>query len=140
MTTVSGSFTRRYLVLASVALVSALVIAAAGYFPATRISWGGGVRSLLGGCGISWLASCAGAIPLAWGLSRGRDGDVVTSLLAATMVRFVAVLLLVVPAVFCGWFDRVSLVSWIVASYLPMLGVDTLLAVRILERRKEKMS
>lgn len=140
MTMVSGRFSRRYLTLVGVALLSALVIAALGYVPAVRTTWGGGARSLLGGCSISWIASCAGALPLAVVLSRGPTGNAVTALLAATGVRFLTVLVLVVPAVFSGWFDRVSLVLWVAVSYLLMLAVDTLLAVRIIERLKEKRS
>jgi len=45
---------------------------------------------------------------------------------------------LVVPLVLSGWFDRTVLVLFVAVSYLMMLLVDTLLAVRMIRRAEDQ--
>lgn len=137
MTSASGTFTKPYMTFVGVALLTGAIVAAAGYSPTKRLSTGEGVGSMVAGCGISWIASCVGAVPLAWAIAGRGSADRVTSILMATGVRFLVVLFLVVPAVFSGWFERTVLVLWVAISYLVMLGVDTLLAIRLVHSRRE---
>ena len=55
----------------------------------------------------------------------------------STGVRFLVVLVLVVPAVLSGWFHRNALVTWVAFSYMTMLLVDTTFAVRLMKRFEE---
>ena len=82
---------------------------------------------------MSWIASCIGALPTAVALSS-RPKQAATAVLASTMIRFVTAIVLVVPLVLSGWFDRTVLVLFVAVCYLMMLVVDTLLAVRFIRR------
>lgn len=85
------------------------------------------------GCGISWLAGCVGAIPVAWALSKDA-ARVGMAILASTVLRFITVLALVAPAVLTRDSSRVALVCWVGVCYLAMLAVDTLLAISLMRR------
>jgi len=137
MTRANRSFLRSYAVLLAVALLTGVLVAVVGYVPTARMTSDLGVRSMLAGCAISWIASCVGAIPLALMNSGGRSGDATLAVLSATALRFLAVLVLVVPAVFVGWFERTVLVLWVALSYLVILGVDTTVAVRMLRSTRQ---
>ena len=133
------SFTRTYAAFVGMALVSAGVVAGLGCIVVARSSTEAGIRSVLAGCGISWVASCAGAIPVALALAA-RSTQAANSILASTAVRFLVVLALVVPLVLSGWFDdRVFVVS-VAVSYLLMLLLDTSFAIRATKRLSESTS
>ncbi len=131
-----GTFGGYYAAFVGIGLATALAVAALGYFPTMRLTSGGGAAALAVGCGVSWIASCVGAVPTATALSS-RPTQAATAVLASTVVRFITAIVLVVPLVLSGWFDRKVLVLFVAVSYLMMLLVDTLLAVRII-RRAEK--
>ena len=126
-----------YAVFVGVGLVTALSVAAIGYYPMERLGADGGAAAMLVGCGVSWIASCIGALPTAAALSS-RSKQPTTAILASTMVRFITALVLVVPVVLGGWFDKTVLVLFVAVSYLMMLMVDTLLAVRMIRRAEEQ--
>ena len=137
MTKARATFGGYYAAFVGIGLVTALSVAAIGYYPTERHAGGGGALSMLLGCGVSWIASCIGALPTASALSS-RPKQAGTAVLASTMVRFVTALVLVVPLVLSGWFDRTVLVLFVAVSYLMMLMVDTLLAVRMIRRAEEQ--
>lgn len=137
MTSVSARFLRRYAAVVGVALAAVVIIGAIGYLPTFRLSGREGVAALAAGCGLSWLASCAGAVPLAMATARSTAQQA-NAVLVSTGVRFITVLALVAPAVFSGWFDRTVLVVWVVISYLLLLVVDTTLAIRLTKRTGEE--
>ena len=88
---------------------------------------------MLVGCGVSWLASCVGALTVA-SACAGGSGNASLALLASTVLRMFAALGLTAPLVLSGWFDNGVLVVWICVSYLLTLAVDTLVAVRMTKR------
>lgn len=137
MTKERATFGGCYVVFVGVGLGTALLVAALGYFPTIRLTGSGGAAALAVGCGVSWIASCVGAVPTAAALSS-RPKQAATAVLASTMVRFVTAIVLVVPLVLSGWFDRTVLVLFVAVSYLMMLLVDTLLAVWIIRRAEEQ--
>ena len=137
MTKARATFGGYYAAFVGIGLATALSVAAIGYYPTERHGAGGGATAMLVGCGVSWIASCIGALPTAAALSS-RPKQAATAVLASTMVRFVTALVLVVPLVLSGWFDRKVLVFFVAVSYLMMLLVDTLLAVRIIRRAEEQ--
>lgn len=125
--------TRVYAAFVGVTLVVTAGIIALAYVPVVRLAGVSARTAMLAGCGTSWLASCVGAIPVALAVGSRQQGSA-TPILAMTAVRFVAVLILTVPLALSGWFDRTVLVVCIGVSYLLMLPVDTLLAVRMMKR------
>lgn len=127
------SFVRIYLGFVALSLPTALFVAGLGG-AVVGFSWPDGRwPSVVAGCGVSWLASCAGAIPVALAVSA-RSPQSFNAILGSTAARFLVVLVLVVPLTFCGWFDRVALVGSTAGSYLLMLLLDTVYAVRAIKR------
>ena len=136
MTKQRATFGRYYATFVGIGLGTTLLVAGVGYFPTMRLTGGSGAAALAVGCGISWVASCMGAIPIATALSS-RPAQAATAVLASTVVRFVTALVLVAPLAISGWFDRTVLVLFVAVSYLMTLLADTLLAVRMIPRAKE---
>ena len=133
------SFVRTYVAFVGVALATASLVACLGG-AVVGFSWPQGRwPSVLAGCGVSWVASCAGAIPVAMAVSA-RSAQTFNAILGSTAARFLVVLVLVVPLTYCGWFDRVTLVGSTAGSYLLMLLLDTVLAVRVIKRIGESDS
>lgn len=139
MTPVKGRFLRSYATFVGAAAVSAGAVIAVGYFPTVRLAGDDAVGSMLAGCAASWIAGCVGAVPLARTIPF-RSPKSGIAVLASTVIRFVVVLLLVVPFVLSGWFDRVVFVLWTAISYMVMLLVDTALAVHWIKRMSENGS
>lgn len=136
MTPARPSFASSYVRFAATAVATAALLAALGYVPTVRLIGDGAVAAIIGGCGISLAASCLGAIPLAAAAS-GPAAKSAQGILMSTGVRFLVVLVLVVPAVLSGWFHRNALVTWVAFSYMTMLLVDTTFAVRLMKRFEE---
>lgn len=132
-----ATFGGYYLAFVGLGLATALLVVAIGYFPTVRLRGGSGASAAIIGCGVSWIASCFGALPTAAALSS-RPGQAGAAVLASTLVRFVTVLALLTPLILSEWFDKTILVLFAAISYLMMLLVDTLLAVRIIQRAGEK--
>ena len=133
MSTPAPTFPRSLATFAGAALVTAAVVAGLGWVATASHRDRVDGWTILAGCGVSWLASCLGAIPVAKALTSDpkRMG---TAILAATAIRFAGVLFLMLPLVFSGWFDRTVLVISIGASYLVLLLIDTLLAASMMKR------
>ena len=124
---------RDYLATGSLPQPVTAVIAGAGYFPTVKLAGSGHIAAMIAGCTVSWIASCAGAVPLARALS-GASSETATAILASTTIRFFVVLALVAPLTLSGWFDRVVFVVWVAISYLLLLAVDTCYVVRLMKR------
>lgn len=135
----SPGFFRIYLVLIGATLLGSVALAALGYVPTVRMAGSGAVSSMLAGCGVSWLAGCLGALPIARTASQRMD-QAGQAILLGTAVRFGAVLLLVVPVVFSGLVDRKVFVIWVAVSYMLLLAIETPLAVRAVRCAGEKSS
>ena len=125
-----------FLGLAGVGVLAAAALAGLGYFPTARVAGTEAVRSMLAGCGVSLVASLMGAIPLAW-VWTGRVSHSASAILASVALRFLTMLLLVAPLVLSGWVDRIVFVVWAGISYLVMLIVDTLMAIRAIKKVAE---
>lgn len=137
MSKARATFGWYYAAFVGIGFVTALSVAAIGYYPTERHTGGSGAASMLLGCGVSWIASCIGALPTAAALAS-RPKQAGAAVLTSTTVRFVTALVLVVPLVLSGWFHRTVLVLFVAVSYLMMLLVDTLLAVRMIRRAEEQ--
>ena len=124
---------RRFGLCVAVSLVTALLIVAIGYVPTVRFAGRENVTAMLVASGVSWLASCAGAIWISMAAS-GTPTQKSLGVLGSTAVRFGAVLVMVVPITLSGAVDKKVFVLWVAISYLVILVVDTALVVHLLNR------
>lgn len=112
----------------SVAVTAVLVLI--GYVPTFRLAGPAGFSALLAGCGISLVGSLAGSLPVV--LARNNAAPARTlAVLASTTLRFVVVVVLILAAALSGWFATAPLLIWAAISYLSLLVVDTLFALRL---------
>ena len=139
MSEADGQLLLSYARLVGAALLVVAVVACLGYWPTIRIAGVETVWSMLVGCGVSWIAGCVGAIPLARAMSR-RSPQPAFAVLASTALRFVTVLLLIVPLALSGWFEPTPLVLWVAVSYVVLLMLDTAFTVRAVKRTGENDS
>lgn len=132
--TLAKSFARY----AGVGCLAVGLVACLGYVPTIRIAGPEAVGSMLAGCGVSVAAGCVGAVVLAWSTTRPAS-EAALAVLMSTALRFLTVLLLVIPVALSGRVDRTVFVVWVAVSYLPMLMLDTLVAVRVSKRRSTEV-
>ncbi len=129
-----GAFARY----AGVGCIAVGLIAGLGYFPTIRIAGPEAIGAMLAGCGVSVAAGCVGAAVLAWSTTRPAS-EAALAVLMSTALRFLTVLLLVIPVALSGRVDRTVFVVWVAVSYLPMLMLDTFVAVRVSRRRSTEV-
>jgi len=92
--------------------------------------------AVLAGCGISWVSSVCGAIPLARAFSKDpRQAGL--SVMASTAVRFLVVLIAAAPLALMKWFPNEWFLGSLGVSYVLMLVMDTYLAVRWIRKTSE---
>jgi len=114
--------------LAAVSVGCAVVLAGLGWIPTARLVGEGGVWSLLAGIGTGLAAGLLGAVLTSRAVLQGGF-EAPKWILLGTAVRFLAVLMLVVPITFSGMVERKAYVVWVAVTYLVLLLVDTLMAV-----------
>jgi len=131
------SFGQLFVRLAAVSVACAAVLAAIGYVPTIRVVGVGGTVSMLAGIGTSLIAGLLGALATCQAISQGGAKTPVWILMGTT-VRFLAVLLLVVPIALSGLVDRKAYVVWVAITYLVLLLVDTLISVPGLRAPREE--
>ncbi|MCH7840489.1 MAG: hypothetical protein IID38_09700 [Planctomycetes bacterium] len=129
-----GAFARH----AGVGCIAVGLIAGLGYVPTIRIAGPEAIGSMLAGCGVSVAAGCVGAAVLAWSTTRPAS-EAALAVLMSTALRFLTVLLLVIPVALSGFVDRTVFVVWVAVSYLPMLMLDTFVAVRVSRKRSTEV-
>ncbi len=122
---------RTYLRFVIAGISSAACVAALGYFPTVRLAGREAIGAMLAGIGISLLAGLVGAVPIGLA-SQGDPMKKPQAILLATTIRFIIAAAVTVSVVLSGWFDPVVLGLWVGISYLAMLFVDAICAVRIL--------
>jgi len=128
------SFAACLMRLAGAALVPAMIVAGVGW---VWVGDGAGLRlAVFAAVGSSFVASVAGAVPLALAIST-EPKQAVNAALGSTAVRFLVILALAAPLLLGGWFPRNTFVAALAASYLMMLLVDSLMAVRMIRKHAE---
>lgn len=123
-------FARKYLRLAAAGLLTALLLAALGYFPTVRLAGGGAAAGMVAGIAVSLTAGLIGAVPVGLAAIRSPEKTPQAVLLSTTL-RFLVVLALAASLILSGWFDRAVVGVWVGISYIAMLAVDTIFAVRL---------
>lgn len=127
-------FLRSYARLTLAGLATATAIAALGYAPTLRLGGPEAIAPMLAGIGVSLVAGCISTAPITRAsLAEATGGP--QAILLATTLRFLVALVLTASILLSGWFDRTVLVIWVGISYLSMLLMETLFAVRLLGPR-----
>ena len=120
-------------------LAAAAGVVLLGYYPTLRIAGPSALGAMVAGVAISLVAGCLGSIPIA--LAGQRDATKTPqAILAATVLRFLAVLALAASVLLSGWFDRAVLAFWVGLSYLVMLVIDTMYAIHVVARTRGRDS
>jgi hypothetical protein len=124
--------------LALLSILTAVTLAAAGYFPTMTLAERGGIRGMYLGLGAALTAALAGLVPplLAAGASpHGR----LSGMLASMALRLLVMLGLLLMFLLSGWADKVVLAIWAVVGYIVLLTVDTV-GLWWLTRRDSRIS
>ncbi len=121
---------RRYARFVAVSAVVAMVLVGAGFFPTRNLAGADGLWAMVAACGVSLVGSWIGAVPMAL-VSVGDRAAVATAALGAMAVRFAVVLFGALAVVLGSDVERPSFLIWVGISYLVLLVVDTLFAVRM---------
>ncbi|MFH0983729.1 MAG: hypothetical protein V2A79_19615 [Planctomycetota bacterium] len=133
------TFALTYLRLITVSLAVAVALFLLGYYPTLRIAGPSAIGAMVAGIGTSLAAGCIGSLPI--GLAGADKADrAVSSILLATLLRFLVALTIAGSLLLSGWFNRAVLGLWIGLSYLAMLVVDATFAVQVMGRVREKHS
>ena len=83
---------------------------------------------MLAGCGVSYLASLIGALPV---IRSKRDSTQdITIFMGSMLLRMTSAAILTVVAILQGIFELKPLLLWVGISYLVLLPVDLFLSLR----------
>ncbi len=122
-------FIRGYLRLAAVSAATALAVGLLGYMPTVAVAGRDTLPGMVAGIAVSLVAGILGAIPVGLAVSRTPQ-KAPQAVMLSTALRFAVVLALAAALILSGRVDRVVAAVWIGISYLVMLAVDTVFAVR----------
>lgn len=111
----------------------AIPVMLVGGLPLYQWRDGKAALSWLLGCVVSLAAACVAGVPVALHRAGPRRTPAETALIA-TAVRFVAALLPLAPLMLSGWVERGWFVLGVGVSYLALLGIDTVVVVRMLSK------
>lgn len=120
---------RLYLRLATLLLVTGGALVLLGWLPTRRLGGTAGLHSMLAGCGVSFLASMIGALPVIRS-EEGYSAQTITIFMGSMLLRLAAAALFTFVAAIQGIFDLQALVLWVGISYLAFLPVDLYISLR----------
>ena len=121
---------RRYAKFVGVSVAVAAVLFGVGFLPTRKLAGADGLWALLAACGVSLLGSWCGAVPMAL-VAVGDKAAVATAALGAMSVRFMVVVMGALAVSLGTDMERAPFLIWVGISYLVLLVVDTLFAVRM---------
>lgn len=118
-------------------LGAASVLVLVGFLPTRKLAGESGLMAMAAGCGVSLLASWLGALPVVIGSKS--DGQAFGSAVVGSMaIRFFVVLLGTLVLALGTELARAPFLVWVGISYVVLLVVDTLFAVRSLKPKDEQ--
>jgi hypothetical protein len=120
---------RLYLRLATLLLVAGGALVLLGWLPTRRLGGTAGLQAMLAGCGVSYLASLIGALPVIRSERRHSAEDIAT-FMGSMLLRMTSAAVLTVVAALQGIFELKPLILWVGISYLAFLPVDLYLSLR----------
>lgn len=111
-------------------LAVSVALAALGFLPTRKIAGGDGVVAMAAAVAVVCLASFAGGLPVY--LARRAERPRPQIVLSSMLVRLAVVVALSLPTVWWGGVAPRPFLVWMVISYLALLVVDTLYAMRVM--------
>lgn len=103
-------------------VIIAALLTGPGYFVSRRLGGEGGIIAMFWGCGLSFLASAVGGLPLLIGGRSPRETGVLQ--LSSLAIRMGVTLLGVLAIVLGTEVSRKPFLLWVAFSYLIFLIVD----------------
>jgi len=120
---------RSYLLFVSILLGTVALLIAVGWVPTRNLGGEGAIWAMITGCAVSLAGSALGGIPAA--MAAGRPAiDRSNLLLGSLAIRLLLVLALILAVVFASPLPRKPFLVWLVISYLVLLPVDSIAALR----------
>ena len=116
----------RFVLFLSLVAVGALAL---GFVPTRALGGAEAVRGMVIGCGLSFLGSLAGGLPLAVGAGRPPQARG-PYLLASMAIRMLVVLGGALVVLLTLQVHRPALLIWVAISYLAFLAIDVGYAVK----------
>jgi hypothetical protein len=123
---------RRYLLFLAALLGLTLALLAVGYLPTRSLAGAAGLPAMLLACGVSFVGSAVGGLPIATARASGLEG---LKRFTASMVLRLAVVAALAGAVI--WLlgpERKPFLLWLALSYLVLLVADTGFAQAVFRR------
>ena len=114
---------RRFLGFVCLLLVISSVLVLLGWPPTRRWAGSDGVRAMLAGASVSWIASVIGGLPVLIAGLRGRTTQV-QQIIGSLAIRFLLVLLGTFYVLLSGLAAKTPFIVWIGISYLLLLPID----------------
>lgn len=127
--------TAQYLRFVAAAMGATVLLVLLGYWPTKELAGPGGLRAMAAGCGVSFLASGVGGLPLFF---RREGAMPVFTAFASMGLRLLVVVALGTAAALSGRFPPRPLLLWLALAYVALLAVDTVYAVRTSEQNTTK--
>ena len=119
-----------YLRLVALLLITGGALALIGWRPTGRFLGGtAGQYSMLAGCGVSFLASLIGALPVVRS-GQGHSAQSITVFMGSMLLRLTAAGIFTVVAALQGVFELRPLILWVGISYLAFLPADLYISLR----------
>lgn len=137
MTGTAGSTTGSYFRFVCVVVGISAALVVVGYVPTTRLAGASAPPAMVAGCLVSAVSSVVGALPIVLGCGRSPQDSLRCTLLAMGLRAGVAVVL-ALAAGLSGWFAWAPLLIWVAISYIVLLAVDTVFAVRMQAARNQE--
>ncbi len=129
---------RRYLLFLAALVGLTLVLLAVGYLPTRSLGGEAALPAMLLACGVSFIGSAVGGVPIATAERReseGNPGIEGLKLFTASMVlRLLVVALLAGAVIWLLGPERKPFLLWLAISYLVLLVADTGFAQAVLRR------
>lgn len=114
----------RYVRFLALAAGTAVLLAALGWLPTRNLAGSAGVVALLAACGVCWLASALGGVPVLLAETAGA-GKSPSLAFGSMLVRLMVVLGLALAVALSGLVEAVPFLVWTGIGYLALLVVDT---------------
>lgn len=117
----------QYLRFVATALGATLLLALLGYWPTVELAGRGALGALAAGCGVSFLASAVGGLPLFF---RRQGAMPISTAFASMGLRLLVVVALGLAAALSARFPPRPLLLWLAIAYVALLAVDTVYATK----------
>jgi hypothetical protein len=105
-----------------------VVVGIVGGMITFRLAGGDGLAAMFAAAGGVLICNWIGLLPPVLGHDLPPRQQF-TMMMLGMAIRFLGVLLLVVPVALLDWFERTPFLLWVAISYLAMLGGETILHV-----------